>query len=155
MQIGTPQELYMNPANIFAAHFIGESNFLEGYAASVEDGEKTIELREGVRVQARNNGVKKGDRVILAVRPETFSIKHGEGSKVNSLKGAVEKVTFEGTNIRYEIELENEDSIVVVKPSMIEEWFKEGEKVTVSFPPEKAHTFAYPDKGLKEEIAVE
>jgi hypothetical protein len=38
---------------------------------------------------------------------------------------------------------------------MTEEWFNMGEKVSVSFPPEKAHIFAYPDKGLKEEIAVE
>jgi hypothetical protein len=64
-------------------------------------------------------------------------------------------VTFEGTNIRYEIELENEDVIVTVKPSMIGEWFKVDQEVTVIFPPDKAHVFPYPEIGLKEELAVE
>jgi len=64
-------------------------------------------------------------------------------------------VTFEGTNIRYEIKLENQDLIVAVKPSMTGEWFRVGEKVSVEFPREKTHIFKYPDGGLKGEIAVE
>jgi ABC-type Fe3+/spermidine/putrescine transport system ATPase subunit len=155
VQVGSPQELYMNPSNIFVAHFIGESNFLEGFVSGIEGKEKTMELRGSIRVQALNDDVKKGDRVVLAVRPETFRIEHGEQKEINSMRGAIEHVTFEGTNIRYDVRLENEDSVVVVKPSMTEEWFNMGEKVSVSFPPEKAHIFAYPDKGLKEEIAVE
>jgi hypothetical protein len=67
----------------------------------------------------------------------------------------VERVTFEGTNVRYEIVLENQDMIVIVKPSMIGEWFKIDEKVNVSFPSERAHMFPYPETGLKEELAVE
>jgi hypothetical protein len=35
------------------------------------------------------------------------------------------------------------------------EWFNIGEQITVSFQPEKAHIFSYPEAGLKEEIAVE
>ncbi len=31
VQVGTSQELYMHPNSLFVAHFIGESNFLEGY----------------------------------------------------------------------------------------------------------------------------
>ncbi len=57
--------------------------------------------------------------------------------------------------MRYEIVLENEDRIVVVKPSMIEEWSKLNEIVSVSFLSEKTHVFQYPDIGLKEELAVE
>jgi hypothetical protein len=67
----------------------------------------------------------------------------------------VEKVVFEGTNIRYEVRLENQDSILIAKPSLMGEWFNIGEKVTVSFQREKAHVFPYPETGLKEEIAVE
>ena len=42
-----------------------------------------------------------------------------------------------------------------MKPSMTGEWLSVEDKVTVSFPPEKAHVFEYPAAGLKEEIAVE
>jgi len=51
--------------------------------------------------------------------------------------------------------LENQDHIVIVKPSMMGQWFKVDEDVTASFPPEKAHVFKYPETGLKEELAVE
>jgi hypothetical protein len=44
---------------------------------------------------------------------------------------------------------------VVVRPSLTEEWFKENDRVTVSFPHEKSYVFPYPSKGLREELAVE
>ncbi len=155
LQVGTPNELYMNPKSIFVAHFIGESNFLEGYVSSVSGKGAVIELRGGIMIQTANGDVKKGEKVVLAIRPEIFAIERGAKKSKTSILGIVEKVTFEGTNIRYEVRLENHDLVVVIKPSLTEEWFNIGEKVNVSFPPEKAHVFVYPDVGLKEEIAVE
>ncbi len=153
-QVGTPIELYMSPENVFVANFIGESNFLEGYILERDNKETLIELRGGIRVQAVSNGLNKGERVVLAIRPEAFVVENGMKGK-NSISGVVERVTFEGTNVRYEIVLENQDMIVIVKPSMIGEWFKIDEKVNVSFPSERAHMFPYPETGLKEELAVE
>ena len=45
LQVGTPEELYMNPKSVFVAHFIGESNFLEGYFSSISGKGAIIELR--------------------------------------------------------------------------------------------------------------
>jgi len=154
IQVGTPQELYLTPQNIFVAHFIGESNFLEGYISNINGKERTITLRGDLKVQAINHQAKQGEKVVLAIRPETFNIER-ESKDENSLSGIIERVTFEGTNIRYEVRLENQDIVVVVKPSLSQEWFNIGEKVSTSFLPEKAHIFAYPDTGFKEEIAVE
>jgi ABC-type Fe3+/spermidine/putrescine transport system ATPase subunit len=154
-QVGTPIELYMSPDNIFVANFIGESNFLEGFAAESTNKEVVVELRGGIRIQVANDSVRKGERVVLAVRPEAFFLEEGKEKRGNSMQGTIQRVTFEGTNIRYEIELENEDVIVTVKPSMIGEWFKVDQEVTVIFPPDKAHVFPYPEIGLKEELAVE
>jgi len=154
-QVGTPSELYMAPQNVFVANFIGESNFLEGYVMNVGSKETTVEIRGEIEVQTVNDSVKNGERVVLAIRPETFELEKGKRSDKNTISGSVERVTFEGTNIRYEIRLENEDMVVVVKTSMMGEWFNMGEKVTVSFAPDKAHIFPYPQAGLKEEIAVE
>jgi hypothetical protein len=66
----------------------------------------------------------------------------------------VGKITFEGTFVRYVIKLESEDSAIVTKPSLTEKWFESGQKITLSFEPEKAHVFPYPLSGLAEEIAV-
>jgi ABC-type Fe3+/spermidine/putrescine transport system ATPase subunit len=155
IQVGTPEELYLKPKNVFVAHFIGESNFLEGSVSSMDKGEATIELRGGIKIQAYDEDAKAGKRVVLAIRPEAFTAEKGVKNGMNSIVGTVERVTFEGTNIRYEIRLENQDLIVVVKPSMIGEWLSIGEQVTVSFMPEKAHIFKVPEAGLKEEISVE
>jgi ABC-type Fe3+/spermidine/putrescine transport system ATPase subunit len=154
-QVGTPNDLYMSPQNIFVANFIGESNFFEGYVADDTDKEMLIELRGGIKVQTASNNVKRGERVVLAVRPETFVISRRITEDKNTIQGTIERVTFEGTNIRYEITLKNEDKIVIVKPSMSEEWFKLNEKVSVNFPSDKTHVFPYPDVGLKEELTVE
>jgi ABC-type Fe3+/spermidine/putrescine transport system ATPase subunit len=154
-QVGTPEELYMSPQSVFVANFIGESNFLEGYVSTMSGKETSIELRGGTKVRATNGDLKSGERVVLAIRPETFTIERGAREGDNAISGSVEGMVFEGTNIRYEVRLENQDLILIVKPSMMGEWFNIGEKVTVSFQREKAHVFTYPETGLKEEIAVE
>ena len=154
VQVGTPQELYINPSNVFVAYFIGESNFLEGYVVDADDKKAEVEFRGGIKVQTTNRNVKKSEKVVLAIRPEIFNIDRESKRSENSMNGTIEKITFEGTSIRYEVRLENQDFVVVVKPSLTEKWFEIGEKVTLSFPSEKALVFAYPEAGLKEEIAV-
>lgn len=155
LQVGTPQELYNNPQHIFVANFVGENNFLEGNVVKADDGKLRIELRGGLTVTGSDSAKEEGERVVLAVRPEVFTIENGHKKRNNSLFGVVERVRYEGTNVRYEVRLENEDMIVVVRPSLTEEWFNSGDKVTVSFPSEKSYVFAYPSKGLREELAVE
>jgi len=154
VQVGTPQELYMNPQSLFVAHFIGESNFLEGFITSTEGEDLEIELRGGSKVHAICKGPSMGERIILAIRSEVFTIDRGFIQKDNSLSGKVEKVTFEGTFIRYVIRLKNQDFVVAIKPSLAEAWMDVGSEVTVSFAPEKTHIFPYPQAGLMEEISV-
>jgi ABC-type Fe3+/spermidine/putrescine transport system ATPase subunit len=154
VQVGAPPELYLHPNSLFVAHFIGESNFLEGSVADLNAGDLKIELRGGVKVDAVGEGLKKGERAVLAVRPEIFTVELGTHKSKNSLRGKVEKVTFEGTFIRYVIRLESKDSVVVIRPSLAETWMSIGTAVTLSFMPEKAHVFAYPAVGLTEEISV-
>src|SRR4030066_2436131 len=89
-QVGTPSELYMSPQNIFVANFIGESNFLEGYVAEIDDAEATTELRGGIKVQTATNNVKKGEKVVLAIRPETFTVERGTKPGNNMILGSVE-----------------------------------------------------------------
>lgn len=157
LQVGTPKELYMTPQSIFVAHFIGESNFLEGYILEQSDNETLVELRGGLTATVASKGMKQGEKVVLAIRPEAVTIEKGVKSKKkkNELPGFVERVTFEGTDIRYEVRLENQDLVVAVKPSLAGEWFNTNEEVTISFPSEKAHMFTYPEAGLREEIAIE
>ncbi len=154
LQMGTPQELYMKPEGIFVAHFIGESNFIEGYITSKANGTAIIELREGIKIQALNGAVSEAKEAVLSVRPETLIVEKGIKDVANSTCGKVDRITFEGPNIRYEIRLMNEDLVVAIKSSMSGEWLSMGEEVTVVFPLEHTRLFPYPEAGLKEEISV-
>jgi ABC-type Fe3+/spermidine/putrescine transport system ATPase subunit len=153
VQIGSPQELYMHPNSLFVAHFIGESNLLEGYINQTDDTCE-IELREGLKVKAKKSDLKDGERIVLAIRPETCEMKTGKIDSEDGLTGKIEKVTFEGTVVRYEIRLDNGDRLVINRPSLAENWFEVAEEVTITYPLEKAHLFPYPEAGLTEEIKV-
>jgi ABC-type Fe3+/spermidine/putrescine transport system ATPase subunit len=154
VQVGTSQELYMHPNSLFVAFFIGESNFLEGYITKA-NGQTEIELRQGLKINALNQlNIKQEERVVLAIRPETCEMKKGHITAENSLYGKVEKTTFEGIVVRYEIRLENGDRFVINRPSLTEEWIKIGEDVSITYPLNKAHLFPYPAAGLAEEIKV-
>ncbi len=156
LQIGTPYELYMHPQQIFVANFIGESNFLEGRVMNLEDNTVSVGLRGDLEVKAKRNEESKMDeKIVLAVRPEAFEIAKGKKKLTNGMNGAIEKVRFEGTDIRYEIRLANDDYAIVVRPSLGMEWFKEGDEVTVGFSLEKSHIFRYPPKGLMAELELE
>ena len=154
VQVGTPQELYMNPKTLFVAHFIGESNFLEGSIADITKDELVIELRGGAKVYAFEKGLTKDERAVVVIRPEVLTVEKKSYQGKNVLRGVVEKITFEGTFIRYVCRLESEDVVVVIKPSLTEKWFDVGASITLSFEPEKAHVFSYPEAGLMEEISV-
>ena len=155
VQIGSPKELYMHPNSLFVAHFIGESNFLEGYITKVKGKIAEVELREGLRIKAFNeHDIKEEERVVLAIRPETCEMKKGHVKGENGLKGKIDKTTFEGTIIRYEIRLENGDRFVINRPSLTEDWVQIGEEVTITYPIGKAHLFPYPENGLSDEISV-
>jgi ABC-type Fe3+/spermidine/putrescine transport system ATPase subunit len=154
VQVGSPQELYMNPKNLFVAHFIGESNFLEGFITKSGDEALEIELRGGSKVHVICKDPPMNGRVILAIRPEVFTIDRGINQKDSSLSGKVEKITFEGAFIRYVIKLKSRDLVVAIRPSLAEAWIDVGSGVTVSFSPEKTHIFPYPTGGLTEEISV-
>jgi ABC-type Fe3+/spermidine/putrescine transport system ATPase subunit len=155
LQVGTPKELYLSPQHLFVANFIGEANFLEGFITRLERDQLTIELRGGLCVQSLDKRHEKGEKVVVAVRPEVLAVEKGEKKGKNAIFGHIEGFRFEGTNIRYEIRLENGDLVVIIRPALMVEWLDVGEKVTVSFPVEKSFVFAYPERGLKRELALE
>ncbi len=155
LQVGTPQELYMTPREIFVANFVGESNFLEGYVKSVDEKYSVIELRGALNVKVCDRNRSSGEKVVLAVRPEALELDRSRKKVENALNGRIERVKFEGTTTRYDIRLENDDSVVVTRPSLAGDLLSVDEKVTISFPPDKSFVFAYPSKGLREELLAE
>ena len=68
-QLGTPNEVYRNPSNIFVAGFMGSPpmNFVEG----VSDGKAVV--FEGGRI-THGSGISSGQRINIGFRPEDTTI---------------------------------------------------------------------------------
>ena len=67
-QMGKPAELYRNPANRFAAEFLGDVNIIPGVAAANGSVETALGIFNNVTTLAA------GTSVELAIRPEAFMI---------------------------------------------------------------------------------
>jgi spermidine/putrescine transport system ATP-binding protein len=103
LQVGTPEDIYENPANRFVADFIGQTNLLEG---TVEDS-STVCLANGARVHAPSaHG--SGTKVAISLRPERAHIRQrgdvSAGEK--AVDGVVESVTYLGNARVYGIRLD-------------------------------------------------
>jgi len=74
-QIGTPLDLYDEPANLFVAGFIGSPamNFLPGRLVAGASG-RGVQIAEGCVIPAPGGGGPRDREVILGVRPEHFNI---------------------------------------------------------------------------------
>ena len=74
-QIGTPLDLYDQPANLFVAGFIGSPamNFLSGKLVT-ERGGRGVQIAQGSVLPVPANEQADGREVVIGVRPEHFDI---------------------------------------------------------------------------------
>ena len=87
-QIGSPIDIYNEPQNAFVAHFIGESNIIDGYM--IEDG--VVEF-SGRKFACVDKGFAQNENVDVVIRPEDLEITQPAQGMIT---GVVELVTFMG-----------------------------------------------------------
>lgn len=95
-QVGSPQDIYNEPANRFVANFIGESNILSG--TMLEDYKVQF---DDIVFDCVDYGFKKNEKVDVVIRPEDIDIVPVEDGK---MIGEVLSVLFKG--VHYEIMVE-------------------------------------------------
>jgi len=99
VQMAPPLEIYSNPSNAMVAGFIGVVNFIEGTISDTESGQiLLIDTPIGVlKSTAENKNFKKGDNVVISIRPENISLINEERANgENTFKGKVDRVSFIG-----------------------------------------------------------
>ena len=95
-QIGTPQEVYNEPANRYVANFIGESNILPGVM------QEDYKVRfDDITFDCVDYGFKENEPVDVVIRPEDIDIVDVKDGKMT---GEVVSVLFKG--VHYEIMVE-------------------------------------------------
>ena len=124
-QIGTPTDIYNEPANAFVADFIGESNILNGTMA----GKLTV------RFCNRNfrcmDDFEKNEKVDVVVRPEDIRMTAPE---TGMLRGRVISVVFKG--VHYDITAMVGRSEMVIQST---EKREVGEEIGMDIAPDAIH----------------
>ncbi len=144
-QVGSPVEMYGSPATPFVAEFIGTMNRLISTVADdgyVEYGESRL------RVHAAE-GLPRGERVLLLVRPETVALETAtDGAPANGgVTGEVVSHIFLGSVTRVRIEDPSGDrGLTADVPPARAEALTIGTRVTASFPPEGARLLSLADQ---------
>ncbi len=97
-QIGTPLEIYREPASPFVADFIGVMNFVAGTV--VRDGAVRLGSTE---LACHVDGLAAGTDVTLAIRPEDIEIHDAGRSEPNALAMRVDALAFLGSFFRADL----------------------------------------------------
>jgi iron(III) transport system ATP-binding protein len=134
MQIGSPRELYANPGSQFVAGFLGESNFIPGVVASVDEGRAIIETKAGPVISTRPlaKQLEPKSSVTCSIRPEAWEVNlraHHE----NALSAKIVDSLYFGSSAQRHLELEGGIPVKVFEANP--EAHPHGERVTVSVDP--------------------
>ena len=125
-QIGTPEDIYNEPANTFVAKFIGESNIIEG----VMKDDYLIHF-DGVDYTCVDKGFSRNEKVDIVIRPEDIDI---VDEKDGLLTGVVDSVAFKG--VHYEIDVKTEIRTYTIHTT---DYHKMDSFVGLKFGPEDIH----------------
>ena len=150
-QIGTPQEVFNHPSNLFVAGFIGMPvmNFFDarlveqGGKYFVELGSQKVELSPDKEARLKEKGVQ-SQEVTLGVRPD-----HTDIAK-DGVSGTVEVAEMMGSSVHLHINSDGKDVIVIVPTQDLTENYAIGDTVHFTFNGNVAHVFSKEnDKNLE------
>jgi iron(III) transport system ATP-binding protein len=95
-QIGTPMEIYRNPATPFVADFVGSMNFLDGVMA----GPGRVRVGAAELACGAGDGHAVGAKVRACVRPEDVSVRNVSAATPNAIPVEIVGLDFLGSFCR-------------------------------------------------------
>jgi len=141
-QLGTPEDIYERPTSLFSATFVGRANILDGDLVD----ENKVKIGDGIYpCQAQGLGSAGRGRVKIAIRPHRIRLDEAPSRQPqeNTLTGTVQRSTYIGDIIQYDIELDAKTSIKVEVPTAsIGQNYHRGDRVFCSCLAEDMLAFA-------------
>ena len=149
-QIGTPQEVFDRPANLFVAGFIGspQMNFFSGKLQKVGDsyrvavGEAVVELSDNVQEILREKGMEDRE-VTVGIRPEHISFAAKAGP--HTIASKVDVSEMMGSEVYLHVNAVGRDVVLriptVELPQEQRGGIPYGTEINFAFRPELIHLF--------------
>jgi iron(III) transport system ATP-binding protein len=141
-QVGTPREIYEQPASPFVADFVGRVNVLNAVslgAGRYQTGRLALSIANGSPYEA-------GARVRLYLRPEDRVVEGSLEGEANRMCGQIAKVEFLGGHCLAELqvpELEGQPISVFFSLNQVRELgIREGAELKLALRPDRIRVFA-------------
>jgi len=119
MQLGTPAEIYKNPATPFVSEFIGVSNSVEATVEKTESQFITVVAKKsGLSLRApASEFARTGDPVELSVRPENITFFQETREGYNTLAGVISHVVYTGPLTYFHLEAGEGAKFIALQPN--------------------------------------
>lgn len=131
--VGTPQDIYQRPANIFVATFIGRTNIMDAAASwnsegcSVDFGGGYTESIPNIQLDRKPADGKL--KVKISVRPEELFIARDDSK---GLKATIVNSIFLGQQTHYYLDLETGQRVEMTQESTVDGLLKPGSTVKLN-----------------------
>ena len=137
-QLGTPEEVYNEPADAYVADFLGVSNLMDARVQPGGDGKGPCQLRMGdFTLETAAGRLDATGTVKLAIRPERIHVEPYETTGANRVPGMVERLVFLGSTTHVYVRLATGSTLqTLVRNDGAELPYSQGTAVSVAIPAE-------------------
>jgi spermidine/putrescine transport system ATP-binding protein len=148
LQVGTPTEIYRNPADCFVMEFMGSPNVFAGRVERSGDGGADVAIPGVGVVRGRHagSGLGTGAAATLLVRPECVRLSAAPGAAAAALAGQIARIADLGFISHYFVRLADGQEVLAYRLNGVEggtaDRFDEGQKVYLWWDEQDARVFA-------------
>ncbi len=142
-QVGTPMEIYHDPATPFIADFVGTMNFLAGDVIGprrVRLGRVELDCADDIDVEGQ------GTAVTVSFRPEDIALSQPGADTTNTLKSRIEDLEFLGSFYRASLTIDGFDDVLLtadLSANVVRDHnIREGMDIAISVPEDCIRVYA-------------
>ena len=149
VQLGTPEDVYNEPADAYVADFLGVSNLMDARVEQGSDGKGPCRLRLGdFTLHAQTGQLDATGAVKLAIRPERIHVNpYEESVSANCVPGMVERLVFLGSITHVYVRLATGAALqTLVRNDGADLPYSQGTPVSIALPAEALRVL--PDPGV-------
>jgi iron(III) transport system ATP-binding protein len=132
VQVGSADEVFLQPRTRFVAEFIGRTNLVEGVVV----GPDRV-AHGGVQLRVGATGLAPGARVAVSIRPHDIALAALDGAPApggNALRAVIQRASFLGDAVDYQVRIVESDVVLrVTTPATLR--LRPGEGVSLSIDP--------------------
>ena len=120
LQIAAPKDLYEMPNSVEVATFIGSINLIDAMVRAISGGEATLEGAGFGQFKAHGDGLRVGEKIVAAIRPEKLSLMGQRPAGGAFVEGSIKAAAYLGDRSHYQVFVKGRDAPVFVAAQNVE-----------------------------------